>query len=720
MYVLDNSIRWRYGLLSEELTSCLLPFLHQFIHHYLGRSTESFFRFALISIADLCLQLCSDIVFSIPFFWDFLPEDHRLITLLFYMQDSMDTFCRAHRSSDMISRDFAFGLAQLPFQPISVDWLELFQCLSAICTDHRVFEPFLPMLRQSIQNPDMILNVIDILSCFCALQVGPDLHIFCFNLGGEISALLRQKWSEVGDIENLEMLSMLWTNLLSIEDENQSLFESPFIEQFFDVLNEFFVVGDLLLSCVQEFDSCEEWSCFFKAAMKMTQCFSTLENKTFIAKVFDLFLSVLNAGVAISPTQCEIHAAFICSLTFLAEYLAAKVETPSPGLLIIARDLARRFPRELLSHFCAHLPAFTLCCPSDVILDFISAVAEHIEEVYLDLFMTIVIREFQIRPEVVSFPLERLCRRFHAQIITENERVLELLMAALVHLEWPSFFWSILSFSWLVLHSLDPVSYLSFLGSLPIQGLRESRFHPELMISLVGKIVCILEFSSNPIFHAFCISLVQEFFPLCSPFWMIPEFQGVLSQMVRDLLKHNLLEADLTAQIAIWVNGMILDHGGINSGYIECLPYLAEFGPLENVTLFLTQFDPLSQSNAATSQRIVTAITDTLRIMLSRYNTRTWDFIPIQIVFCCIEKGRFGELFVTIVGEFLESFPPEAVLEIVRVIYHLQSQESKPHLLKNLFDRLPAEYIVRLCELETTPTICEILIQGLASKQSPS
>jgi hypothetical protein len=527
--------------------------------------------------------------------------------------------------------------------------------------------------------------VIDILSGLCQLQLGPILHSFCFEFGAELSAVLRQQWAELGDVQILEMIAALWSGLLSINNETEAFFEAPFADRLGDILTEFFEAGQILALSVAEFDSPTEWVPFFQAAMKMTQCFSECEDQSFIGRVFDLFIAVLNAGVCIVPDQCDIKAAFHSSREFLAGYLAEK--PPSPGLLIVARDLSTKFPPELLQRFCAQLPAFAALSPAEVVLDFIAAAAVHDVEPHLDLLLALVVGEFEARPHAAALPLARLCQRFHTQIMASAHGVLDLLRGVLLAgLDENPFFLVCLSYAFLVLDAPDPGRRLTFLGAVAILALQEGQWPPATMIALFARMIGILA----PSFRQFCAKLAQDFFSLCSPFWGDPDLHEILAQMVRDCLRHGLLAPELAAATARWVDAAIVQFA--YPVYIECLPYLAEYAPLDNVRLFLAQFDPQGQPRLFP---IVQAIVGTLRVMIKKFGERTWEFIPIQLVIRCLETRRFEQAFVDLVGDFLPMFPPQVVLAVLR-----ESQETRPQLFAKLMPRIPHGYVDHLLALE--------------------
>jgi hypothetical protein len=684
MNTLVHVIRSRFESFSDDLISSLFPFFLEFVRHQSARSEESFFRFALVSLADLCLQLTRT-TFSIPLFWDSLPEEHRVATLLFYLQDSGETFCRFHRQeSEIIQQDFTFGLAQLQVLPFSLQWLQLFQALSAICADHCEFLPVLPLFRQCIESSQMILIVIDILSNLVVLNLEVVLRNFCVTFGAELSAFLRQKWAETGDVDNLQMLSHLWTGILLAEDENETLFDPSFAGELMAALTEFLQAGDLLASNIHEFDDPHDWHSLFQAAFGMAESFSKFGDHSFVAQIFDLLIAVLNAGAEIHPDKCQAKAAFPNESPFLTEWFAAKLETPSPGLLIVPRDLIGRFPPELLNSYCAHLPAFAACLPVGVVLDFVYAAAECRVEEHLALLVSLVVSAFPSHPALACRPLRRLCQRHHAPIMAGGSDLLDFLMAALPQLDEECFVMAAIASAWLLLDCPEPVPRLAFFGTLPTGAFH--RLTPEMGMRVFWHTIVILSQSPNPAYREFCVSFADAFLALCEPFWTVLELQAALAEVVRCCLVRGLLSDEMRTFLARWIDSMILEHQ--IPAYLDCLPYLWPFGPMEHVAAYFENFGSFAHEDVLVrGQGLFPCLATTLQI----YGHRTWELIPIGVIGIALGKYRCDKAVVDLVTRFRQSFPPEAVLEVIRILHMKSGSEEVPFVLTNLLQSMSPE-----------------------------
>jgi hypothetical protein len=153
---------------------------------------------------------------------------------------------------------------------------------------------------------------------------------------------------------------------------------------------------------------------------------------------------------------------------------------------------------------------------------------------------------------------------------------------------------------------------------------------------------------------------------------------------------------------------MILEHQV--PAYLQCLPYLWSFAPMEHVATYFENFCTFSnKSTFVRGKGLFPCLANTLKF----YGPRTWELIPIAVLGSALEKCRCDKDVVDLLSHHLESFPPEAVLEIMRRLHKRAGGEAKPMVLAKLLESMSPECIGHLLLLEDTPEIRQLLLGGV-------
>jgi hypothetical protein len=128
---------------------------------------------------------------------------------------------------------------------------------------------------------------------------------------------------------------------------------------------------------------------------------------------------------------------------------------------------------------------------------------------------------------------------------------------------------------------------------------------------------------------------------------------------------------------------------------------------MEHVTTYFENFNRFENSVEFTRRRgLFPCLATTLKI----YGPQTWDLIPVGVIGSALERWRCDKDVVDLVTQNLQLFPPEVVLEIIRILHRRAGGETKPVVLVKLLQSMSPEWVGQLLRLEEGQEIRRLLV----------
>lgn len=651
--------------------------LVEIVFRYLSiRDTESpMVTYALICLVDVCLRFRAS-EFTIQHIFASLSNQKFQISALFlFFEDASERF----RTPPLTDGDFAFGFFQLQTLPCSIDWLKLWLAMVDVAPDIEVFVPIVDeRWRQCVIDHEHILMLIEVIEKLLSIEINGIgvIHSCVMHAGAQISVLLREELIN-SDCENLRVLGVLWTCLLSVEDVELTFLQEQFVPMMEAVYTECFVSLELLMTASGTIPDWEidDWMDLISSLVKMCQCFGESADNVghplewFVVRSLDFIVRIMDAGLQDIEEYCLLSLLYKSAPHLCCQYLMEKPASQSPNLIRIVSLLIEHVPEEIVAMYLQNVGQIATYSPLVNMTEFVTKVALQYPQ-NLPAMLTQIMQLFVQDPAVVAVHIQELSNKYSEQIaeLDPNHTVVQAVIAAIPRVEIQERKLLIMTVANLSLNlrndSLNASLQAIYHALVQLMGCSETVD----IICFIRKVVRKLSTNRTELVIQFGVALFDSLVQL-PQLWQLPseEVQSELAKLAASGLASGMCSQAAREFTAAWINEMITR--AQVSEYLLCVPFLTDFWPLLTNIAGLVAF--CAEVDRRTLALSYSGMFHTVREM-------TWQYLPLELFVECLREHDHVMRFLELAESIHDMIPAEAVPHLLGVIVH-ESVYSYPY-----------------------------------------
>ncbi|OHT09409.1 hypothetical protein TRFO_21627 [Tritrichomonas foetus] len=707
MTVIRNCIKTRKKPLQPDELNNLATFLTNFtVTHILEKDQAPWFRFALISLADIAV-LSKDL--PIVEIFGYYPIDVQMSIATYYFEEWLSKFYTKFINQsyypvpEIILR---YVNDMLRSQPVSIQWMNLYHCFALGLENFQPLLPYIPKLIEATKIIDLSATMIEHISTVLNFDMtkGPDEYHFAIaNISIHLSSVLREAAAQDPmESKYAVNLILLWMAVWSLEDSEEYFFKPDFINITVSLINEFTLAENIMVTSAQITKDIELWPALLIASMRFCENFSEdCPVASFAVNVLELVLTGLNFGVELSSIHEKLNNFYKASENLLNAYFM-NPNIKFPSILLIIGYLNSSIPQQIQEAYCTNFQSFN--APPETQIYFAQSFVSK-DEKYLPAFVNVFTTFFNDYPHECSLGFYKLICVFPVSL---NPEVVERLSFYMTNIPFIQQEFLIPSIIILLMHlpNDDAAKYYTSVGNTIITAFAEAMQNKNNLLAFFDMMHKILEKLPNINFNSESFKLFENFGQQIFEFisrnlsnvWLDPskEIQHYLSQFLFEFFHMNFIANP--RNVAAWLNQIIAI--APCPSHLTLLYFLRDFiQVMPNVCEFIRNLDPSKRD-------FLYELLPSLQSIAMEWDNNYWNLIPPQIPFAEMmdEDRGISSLACTALMELLPSQPVEFHMQVLQTIINAMVNVYKNPAFKEL-----AELIIKLKEFINPAMILEAI-----------